>query len=51
MKDVQCIQEGNYIENRMTFPEINSTLRTDELQLCEVEIETYCGKVTNILPT
>lgn len=26
----KCIQEGDFIENRMTFPEIESTLRTDE---------------------
>lgn len=26
----KCEQEGEYIERRMTFPEINATLRTDE---------------------
>jgi len=25
-----CVQEGDYIENRITFPEINATLRSDE---------------------
>jgi len=25
-----CVQEGDYIENRVTFPEINATLRSDE---------------------
>lgn len=34
----------SYIANR-TMPDAASW------QLCEVEIETYCGKVTNILPT
>lgn len=26
----KCIQEGHYIENRIIFPEIKSSLRTDE---------------------
>lgn len=26
----QCIQEGEYINGKMTFPEINATLRTDD---------------------
>jgi len=26
----KCVQEGEYIDRRMTFPEINATLRSDE---------------------
>ncbi|KYN05830.1 hypothetical protein ALC62_03235, partial [Cyphomyrmex costatus] len=38
-----CVQEGEYIKNRVTFPEINAPLRTDESFLCKLDDDHHRG--------
>ncbi|KYN21546.1 hypothetical protein ALC57_06079 [Trachymyrmex cornetzi] len=42
-----CIQEGDYVENRVTFPEINARLRSDESFKLKHQEEHH--KITSIL--
>ncbi|KAB0804458.1 hypothetical protein PPYR_01428 [Photinus pyralis] len=46
----KCIQEGDYVDNRMTFPEISSVLRTDESFRNKLHVEHHKdSKEANIL--
>jgi len=39
----KCIQEGQYVSNRMTFPEISSALRTDESFAAQSDVFHHLG--------
>lgn len=40
----KCIQEGDFIDNRMTFPEINSSLRTDHSFSQKTDEDHHTGR-------
>ncbi|XP_070163480.1 uncharacterized protein [Polyergus mexicanus] len=39
----KCIQEGNFVHNRVIFPEINNILRTDDSFKNRIQIEHHTG--------
>lgn len=39
----KCIQEGDFVQNRVTFPETNSSLRTNDSFKDRIQIEHHTG--------
>lgn len=39
----KCLQEGDFVHNRVVYPEINNTLRTDETFRSRIQAEHHTG--------